>query len=196
MYTGKYAEAKLYYLYMLSDGAISYGEKKLFDSICKELKITDEDKEELVKECQELIEGQAKAVLDIIKEKLCEEKNPREGDRDKLLLNRFVFGANKKLHPSPHIIWNLVNLGYADATYSEEEKEIIEYLLNCWDIKPELYQEFKDTADTLLSMETYKEWVLTKFGKGQEREKREEEVDFEMQHLLNDVKLTIREYTL
>lgn len=43
-------QAKLYYLYMMSDGEVSDGEKKLFDKICKELYLDADDKKQVKQE--------------------------------------------------------------------------------------------------------------------------------------------------
>ena len=45
-------QAKLYYLYMMSDGEVSDGEKKLFDKICKELYLDADDKKQVKQECK------------------------------------------------------------------------------------------------------------------------------------------------
>lgn len=40
-------QAKLYYLYMMTDGDVTDGEKKLFNKICKELNLDTDDKKTL-----------------------------------------------------------------------------------------------------------------------------------------------------
>lgn len=47
-------QAKLYYLYMLSDGEASDNEKKLFTTICKELSIYADEKKSIIKECKNI----------------------------------------------------------------------------------------------------------------------------------------------
>ena len=42
-------QAKLYYLYMMSDGEVSDNENKIFDKICKELYLNAEDKKNIKK---------------------------------------------------------------------------------------------------------------------------------------------------
>ena len=59
-----------------------------------------------------------------------------------------------------------------------------------------MFQEFIDTADTILALTKQKEWITSNFSKGAERDKREKETDGEIKMLLNDVKLTIQELTM
>ena len=58
------------------------------------------------------------------------------------------------------IIWNLVNLGYADKNYSDNEREIVDFLIARWNINKEIYQEMVDTADTILGLIKQKEWIM------------------------------------
>mgnify|MGYP001151783763 CR=1 FL=1 len=53
----KEGEAILYYLYMMADGEISPGEKKIFGTICKELDISADDRKAIIARCGELTEG-------------------------------------------------------------------------------------------------------------------------------------------
>ena len=62
----------------------------------------------------------------------------------------FGGGMLKNASDLARIIWNLIKLGYADTVYSEEEKEIVNYLVDKWDISVEVYQEMIDIADTIL----------------------------------------------
>lgn len=94
------------------------------------------------------------------------------------------------------VIWNLVRLGYADSMYSAEEKEIVNYLMDKWSIAPEVYQEFIDTAETLLSLKQYKSWISTAYTKKKIAEEKKKSIENEMQMLLDDVQLTINELTM
>ena len=47
-------QAKLYYLYMMSDGNVSDNEKKRFNSICKELSLDADDKKRIIEESREI----------------------------------------------------------------------------------------------------------------------------------------------
>ena len=50
-----YKEAMLYYLYMMADGEITYSEEKIFEEICRDLKIDDEEKNSLIEEIKEFV---------------------------------------------------------------------------------------------------------------------------------------------
>ena len=97
-------QAKLYYLYMMSDGEVSDNENKIFDKICKELYLNAEDKKNIKKECNEISKKENMTCIDVI------EKNAEETYLYGVLdigLDKYVSDVNKA-----KIIWNLVNLGY------------------------------------------------------------------------------------
>ena len=66
-------QAKLYYLYMMSDGEVSDGEKKLFDKICKELYLDADDKKQVKQEG--LIFVMLKGCMKYISKRACQKKN-------------------------------------------------------------------------------------------------------------------------
>lgn len=175
-------EAMLYYLYMMADGEVAYSEEKIFDSLCNELKIDYDTKDSVIEKCKALVDGKLSVFSIIIREKLDEQVGKNWFERDE--------------SSSARIIWNLVNLGYADSDFSAEEKKIVDYLIDRWSVKSEVYREFIDTADTILTLTKQKDWIASTFSKGATRDKREKEVDTEIEYLLNDVKLTIKELTM
>ena len=178
--TGQKEEAMLYYLYMMSDGEVSYSEEKLFVQICKEMNVNEEDKQAVIDRCKE-IANDPKTAFDIIK---CEKIDDQVGHDGSGL---------KDASTLARIIWNLVNLGYADEYYSEDEKKIVNHLIEKWEIKPEVYQEMVDTADTMLALTKQKEWVVSTFDKGKIRDEKEKKIDSEIEMMLSDIKLTIDE---
>ena len=176
-------EATLYYLYMMADGEVSYSEEKIFDEICKELNIDTDEKNLVIEKCKEVASEKTDVFDIMVREKIDEQAGKGWfGLRDQSSLVR--------------IIWNLVNLGYADSFYSDEEKKIVSYLVAKWSISSDVYQELVDTADTMLALSKQREWIASTFSKGSLRDKKEKEVDFEMKQLLDDVKLTIQELTM
>lgn len=181
--TGQKEEAMLYYLYMMSDGEASYSEKKIFNHICKELGLDEADKQSAILRCKEIAKDPEVASDAIMSEKLDEQ------------VGQGWFGL-KDASTLARIIWNLVNLGYADTYYSEEEKKIVNHLLEKWKVNNEVYQEMVDTADTMLALTKQKEWVISTFPKGSERDKREKKIDSEINTMLSDIKLTIEELTM
>ena len=65
-------QAKLYYLYMMSDGEVSDNEKKLFDKICKELYLDADDKKSIKQECNEISKQEKMTCIEVV------EKNAEE----------------------------------------------------------------------------------------------------------------------
>lgn len=102
-------EAILYYLFMMSDGEVSSSEERIFGEICRELKIEQSNKDKIIDECKKLETESTKIYDCIIREKI-DEKVQQDwlGTKDASSLAR--------------IIWNLVNLGYADKNYSDNER--------------------------------------------------------------------------
>lgn len=181
----KNEEASLYYLYMMADGNVSYSEEKLFDSICKDLNLDDESKKEIINKCKELSRESSDLFSVMVRERIDEEAS-----------NGWMGFGRRDASSLARIIWNLVNLGYADSKYSGEEKKIVKYLVDKWSISQEVIQEFVDTADTILALSKQKEWIATTYGKGNVRDKKEKEVDAQINEMLEDVKLTIKEITM
>jgi len=176
-------EASLYYLYMMADNEITYSEEKIFDSICKELNIDYDIKKTIIDRCKELVDRNSDMFSIIKSEKLDEQSGQN------------WFGL-RSLSKDARIIWNLINLGYADTVYSEEEKRISKYLADKWSVNAEVFQEFIDIADTMLALVKQKEWIQSTFMKGIELDKREKRIDMEIEQLLSDVNLTIEELTM
>lgn len=180
------AEIMLYYLYMMADGEVSPNEKKIFNTICKELNIDNDVKNSVIKKCKEVVDDIENIFNIIVREKIDEEAG-QVG---------FMFFHFKSTSNTARIIWNLVNLGFADSVYSDEEKKIVNYLIDKWSINLELYQEFIDTADTILALTKQKEWIVSAFSEESVRNKRKRDIDKTIKQLLNDVKITIDELAL
>lgn len=173
-------EAVLYYLYMMADGNISYSEEKIFDELCGKLRLSAEAQEEVIKKCKDITSNMTDIFRVIVKEKIDDQAG---GD---------FFGLRTDSSLA-RIIWNLICLGYADSGYSQEEKKIVEYLVDKWSVKPEVYQEFIDIADTMLALTKQKKWLEDNFSAGAEKDKKEKDIDMEIKRLWDDAKLTIDE---
>lgn len=144
-------QAKLYYLYMMSDGDVSDGEKKLFTTICKELGVDTDDKKEIIKECKQIQMEEGLSCIEVV------EKNAKESYMYGVLdidLNSYESDVDKA-----KIIWNLINLGYADTHFTIDEREVVDYLRKYWEVSDALYQEMFDVAETCLALEKHRAWV-------------------------------------
>lgn len=181
---GTKEEVMLYFLYMMSDGEITYSEEKLFDQICSEMYLEPNAKKEAIEECLKLAKRPEDAFDIIISEKLdesvCESRFRRQNTEVSL----------------SRIIWNLINLGYADTVFSQSEQTIINYLMKRWKIKEELYQEMISTADTMLSLTQHKDWIKKTYHNGTDRDAYEKRIDQEIQELFSDIKLSIAELAM
>ncbi len=146
-------QAKLYYLYMMSDGNVSANEKKLFGTICKELNLDADEKKNIIKECREIVNDKGMNCIEVL------EKNAEDsymyGPLD-IDLNKYGTDEEKA-----KILWNLINLGYSDTHYFIDEREVVDYLREYWEIPESLYQEMIDVAETCLALEKHKQWVDT-----------------------------------
>ena len=176
-------EAMLYYLFMAADGEISYSEKKLFDEICKQIHLSEDVKKEVESKCKQLISTDSN-VMNIIKEqKLDEELKSNSA--------MLFFGRSKT--EQAKTIWNLVNIGYADKHYSQEEKDIVNYFVDVLGVSKELFQEMIDTADTILALTKEKDWVASKYPAGKEKDTKDKELDKEIDKCFKNIKLSIEE---
>ena len=91
------------------------------------------------------------------------------------------------------MIWNLVNIGYADSVYSPAEKKIVNYLVEKLEVKPEVYKEFIDIADTMLALNKQRQWIQMTYTQENVIAKKENQIDQEMKLLADQVELTIQE---
>ena len=173
-------EAMLYYLYMMCDGEVSYSEEKVFNKICNDLKIEKKDVEEVITDCRVLAPDPESAFSVIVREKI--EEN---------VINQW-FGISNKSERA-RIIWNLLNLGYADTRFSENEKKIVSYIVRKWNIDDNVYQEMVDTSETMLALVKQKEWLLKTFFKDKERDEKEKIIDNEIDKMFTDITITIEE---
>ena len=118
MWYGESFKLKIYYLFMLADGRCSDGENDKFDKICQTMKADDKDKQEVIDYCNKAIsvfsdDNSAMVTAEISN-----------------LLS--AYGSFLEKSDEAEVIWNLINLAYADGEYSEPEKRVVTFLKNCW----------------------------------------------------------------
>ena len=155
-------EAKIYYLYMLSDGEASKKEKKLFTTICKELYID------------------ADVAGDPVEE------------TEKFALMALIRSVLSNLGNRETILWNLINLGYADSKYTCEEREIVDFLKNHWKVAEDLYQEMIDVAETCLSLEEHRKWVEN-LEESAYKDEKIKQIKKDIKMAQDNIKLTLEE---
>lgn len=144
-------QAKLYYLYMMTDGDVTDGEKKLFNKICKELNLDTDDKKNIKLECDEISKNEKMTCIEVVK------KNVEETYVYGVMSLNFI--NNISAEDKAKILWNLINLGYADSSFTMSERKVVDYLRKYWKISDSLYQEMIDVAETCLALEKHKLWI-------------------------------------
>lgn len=196
-------EAKLYYLYMMADGKVSQEEKKIFQRICMEFEIKADDRHAIIKEYEDLMEYE-----DLVFEAIEKLVEGLVVGKIELEIPAFL-GGNTASNASSTInyqwkkyvdakrgarmIWNLVNIGYADSVYSPAEKKIVNYLVEKLKVKLEVYKEFIDIADTMLALNKQRQWIQMTYTQENVKAKKENQIDQEMKLLADQVELTIQE---
>lgn len=92
-----------------------------------------------------------------------------------------------------NIIWNLINLGYSDTSFSDPEKRIVKHLASRWNIDDVIVADLIDTAETMLSICEQKEWLKTTKQPYDMIDGKIRELDQVMKHLAENVEITVSE---
>ena len=143
-------QARLYFLYMMADGEVSTGERGLFNSICQELNLNSSEKQNAISAIKALSKN-GESCIDVVK---WNAKNDSVSDYIDIDLHESEPEQGKAA-----ILWNLINLGYADTYFSNEEREVVDFIKNYWEIPESLYQEMIDVSETCLALEKHKKWA-------------------------------------
>lgn len=178
-------QAKLYYLYMISDGEITDNEKRMFNLICKELYLDGVEKEAVIKECKEIVSKEELNCLEVI------ELNVRKGYMHGVIgidMNKYDSMCEKAT-----IIWNLINLGYADKDFSNNEEEVVEYLCEYWDINDLIYNEMRDVADTIGMLEKHKSFVEASMQESEIKKAKLKKIRDDIKYVQSTIKTTLAE---
>lgn len=180
-------EIKIYYLFMLIDGECSSGEIERFKHICKEHDISATEKEEIVSECEKILNRFGNR-YDVIKVEISNIVG-EENNSFSMLSVVFSFSrGNKK-----RLVWTLLNLGYADDEFSKEEKDIVDYLATVFKFDKTDYEEMTDTAETLLCLVKEKEWLKTTKRPYDEVSNKIAKIDEVIKHLYENIENLLSE---
>lgn len=177
-------QAKLYYLYMMSDGDVSDNEKKIFNAICKELHLDADDKKNIIKECKEIINEEGMNCIEVL------EKNAEDSYMYGVLdidLDKYVADEDRA-----KILWNLINLGYSDKHYTIDEREVVDFIREYWEISEYLYQEMIDVAETCLALEKHKQWA-EELPESDYKLEKIKQIKKDVKYALETIKTTISE---
>lgn len=180
-------EKTLYGLFIMADGNISYEEEKMLIQICHGMGSS--INEANINNLRTLSKRNTNIYQEIVKANLAYSIEHPYAD------GTFDFFRKSKSSLA-RIVWNLINLGYADSTFSVKEKEIVDYLVKKWEISPVIYQEFIDVAETMLALSEQKDWIKTLSISKYSKDQMEKRVDNQIKQLLNDVTITLEELTM
>lgn len=177
-------EAKLYYLFMMSDGEVSANEKDIFNTICKGLSIDADEKRKIIKECNEISNVKGIRCIDVLKKNVHESELYRFRDID---LDKFGTQENRA-----KTLWNLVNLGYSDSHFTLDEREVVNYIKEYWEIPESIYLEMIDVAETCLAIEKQKQWIES-LPDSDSKTERKKQVENDLSFVQESIKNTLSE---
>lgn len=205
----KLKQLKIYYLFMHADGESSLPEKSYLDDILAKSELSEESTQEFRVFCEQMVLEATSKIPEVIEKKIDELLGKRDSSPSyspfpfsvpdfsllaQQIISRFLYGSlegSKVLQAQT--IWTLINLGYADREYSEAEKQVVNHLLQRWELDPVLVAEFNDTADTILALTLQKEWVQKTFQPSADVDRMVQELDRSIASMLANVETSISE---
>ena len=136
---------KIYYLLMMADGNVQKKEMQKFAAICKSCKISEDDQKAAIVYCEGNVSDdparhtvnlntELKKVIDALQENIFIKYCDFPSDLQPLYLS---------------ILWNLIDLGYADGTFSRKEQDVVETLAEAWKVSKYSLAELYDIAETV-----------------------------------------------
>ena len=199
-------QLKIMYLFMNADGLCHQKEIDIFNSLCDELKISNEEKESVIEFANGigLVEKSDNSALVISTIDSILSQNVPLG----MIQYRYytctslksskTYAAliDKDKSKQAQIIWSLLNLGYADNILALSEKKVIDYLVALWNVNEEVIATLYDTAQTILSLQQKKEWLLTIENDADDKVKICEDINREINKMYSDVEITISEINI
>lgn len=151
----KLQQLKICFLFMHADGESSPSETKYLNDILTKSNLSEESLQEFQAFCGQMMlkmsTGNPKTVISEINELL--------GEKRSWWLPFMFNSIDGSKGMQAQTIWTLINLGYADNEYSEPEKQVVNHLIERWEMNPNLVAEFNDTADTILALTLQKQWA-------------------------------------
>lgn len=135
---------EIYYLFTYSDGESTYEEITCFQSICKEMNISKEIQDEIINKYS----SNANITYECIVGKITQ-----------YLESNFWIKNDKRKQAS--FIWNLINIGFADKDFSENERKILSFVIDYLGFNKTAFNDYIDTAETILMLTNEKEWIKT-----------------------------------
>ena len=178
-------QLKIFYLFLVADGRRTDEEIGKMNMIYEKMKIDKEDREKIEKFCDDALYSDESSdnsahIIQIIKSILGNNLD-HQGIGGIPFAFRLGTDLNHDKSAQVSTVWNLINLGYSDKDYSTSENKIVKFLSDFWDVDETVICEFKDSAETLVSLYKQEEWIKS-------TKKKKETIDKYMQTYENDIK--------
>lgn len=192
----KIKQLKIYYLFMHADGECKKSEVGFLDEIIAKSELDKSELDEFIEFCGKMQiadMGHSASVAIAEIDKLLGEK-----EESFTLGTTYPFSKNKRRDirdkkMQAQTIWTLINLGYADSKYSEEEKKVVNHLVERWKMDSMLVAELNDTAATILDLTLQKEWIQTTSKPYKEINNIIQELDRNIDSMFANVEIAISE---
>ena len=195
----KRGQAILYYMFMQADSEITEHEKKIYNTICAELELDEGDIAKVVEKLQDCKEEQMDCLGYVKRQCEFSELGLQEillrSNKFDLEELEYTIKRDEKKEIKAAVMWNLINLGYADKSYSCEEKEVVKFLKDYWKIPEAVYQEMIDVSETCLALSEYEKWAETLENSAHKVEKLNQ-IRRDLKKIEESIKITIEEYAL
>jgi hypothetical protein len=137
---------KIIYLFLSLEKTIDSRGIEKFKEAGKVFDGFDDAKEEIIKDCNSLIAQSFdnEDRFDVISEGICK-------------IAELCFYSNSSIQKE--CLWSLVNLAFYDGDYSDTERKLLRTLMRKWGIDKSVLLEMEDTAETLVALDTHRNWI-------------------------------------
>ncbi|MBO8416162.1 MAG: TerB family tellurite resistance protein [Proteobacteria bacterium] len=93
-------------------------------------------------------------------------------------------------------ILNLVKLGWADGSYSENERAFVSIIAHKLEVEPEIVSEYEDTLQTIAQLSEHKAWLEQQYLPVKEAKERMDQLEADLKLLLEQSLKTAEIYGL
>lgn len=174
-------QLKIYYYFMLSDGQCTEDEMSKLSYICREMKIKNSEKNDVIESADEL------------KAYPWEDRSEKAISAIKAILEDSALSYDWYKHKQIETMWNLINLAYADDEYSEPERKVISFLKDTWEMDENIILELVDTADTILMLTNKIDWIINSEMTDEQKQEKTQKADQDIIRIHDYIKDTISE---
>ena len=200
-------QAFFLYLFMHVDGVLTSEEKERFNQLCHELKIDNDFKTKLYEIGEKLRFADRNDNSDMVISLMNSLMNGERTFKTEIMGNKTVEielptpFSTCFLKPKSYfnkaeqafMIWSMVNLGYADTAYSKTEQKIVGHLVSVWEMDKTIYNQIITFAETLVALESQREWILSTNKSNEEKNIILKQCDSDIQKISKNVERMIEE---